>query len=380
MSHSAGRADVAYCGDSLMGVSIAIAVVQILVVAARFYARYVQRVAYAVDDYLIIPSLIASLGQSALYIVLLKIGGLGYHLEYVMQTPEKLVNLQKVTFLSEPSLMRPLIRFQGLVANQILDFPFTVTPAKISILLFYIRIFSTPKFRTIAYTVGFIVLGHGIGVFFAAIFQCAPVQYAWDKTIPGGSCFDQQAFYRYVSPPNILTDVLILVMPLPFVWKLQTRMTQKLALTGVFILGGMGTVASVLRMTIFFQENALTDPTWASVNLGIWTVIEAGIIIISACLPSIWPLIVRILPRKLMSKHSSKTRGQRYTASNVKAKVGDGFSRLGENITGETDKWPLGMNPSHDSPSTSIHGQVLAKGESISLRSLDETRREPRYS
>lgn len=27
---------------------------------------------------------------------MLKIGGLGYHLEYVMQTPEKLVNLQKV--------------------------------------------------------------------------------------------------------------------------------------------------------------------------------------------------------------------------------------------------------------------------------------------
>ena len=42
-----------------MGVSIAIAVVQILVVAARFYARSVQRVAYAVDDYLIIPSLVA---------------------------------------------------------------------------------------------------------------------------------------------------------------------------------------------------------------------------------------------------------------------------------------------------------------------------------
>ncbi|KAE8421554.1 hypothetical protein BDV36DRAFT_292202 [Aspergillus pseudocaelatus] len=260
-----------------------------MVVIARFYARYLQRVAYAVDDYLIILSLIASLGQSALYIVLLKIGGLGYHLEYVMQTPEKLVNLQK-----------------GLVANQILDFPFTVTPAKISILLFYIRIFSTPKFRMIGW------------------FYCP---WPRDRGLFRGDIpmFPCAAFYRYVSPPNILTDVLILVMPMPFVWKLHTRMTQKLALTGVFLLGGLGTVASILRMTIFFQENALTDPTWASVDLGIWTVLEAGIIIISACLPSIWPLIVRILPRRLVSKHSSsKARGHRYTASNVKAKVGDG--------------------------------------------------------
>ncbi|KAE8323483.1 hypothetical protein BDV39DRAFT_217727 [Aspergillus sergii] len=363
MSESSGNTDVAYCGDSLMGVSIAIGVVQILVVAARFYARYLQRVACAVDDYLIIPSLVA----------------LPMHTASCLTPPRNSLIFKRWHYLRASS-RRPLTRFQGLVANQILDFPFTVTPAKISILLFYIRIFSTPKFRMIAYAVGFIVLGHGIGVFFAAIFQCSPVQYAWDKTIEGGSCFDQQAFYRYVSPPNILTDVLILVMPLPFVWKLHTRMTQKLALTGVFLLGGLGTVASILRMTIFFQENALTDPTWASVNLGIWTVLEAGIIIISACLPSIWPLIVRILPRKLVSKHSSKTRGHRYTASNVKAKVGDGFSRLGENVTGETDKWPLDVNPLHESQLASIHDQGLVKGDSISLRSLNGSRQEPRYS
>ncbi|KAE8150971.1 hypothetical protein BDV25DRAFT_139312 [Aspergillus avenaceus] len=333
--------DTAYCGGSLMGVSIAFAVMQIIVVAARFYARYVQRVACALDDYLIIPALIASLGQSALYIVLLKVAGLGYHLDYVMQTPEKLVALQK-----------------GLVANQILDFPFTVAPAKISILLFYVRIFDTPRFRMLAYTVGFIVIGHGIGVFFAAIFQCSPVRYAWDKTIQG-SCFNQQAFYRYVSPPNILTDVLILVMPLPFVWNLHTQLTQKLALTGVFLLGGLGTVASILRMTIFFQENALTDPTWTSVNLGIWTVLEGAIIIIAACLPSVWPLIVRILPRKLVSKASSKNRNMPYTSGRAR---GDVFP-WARNRT-ETDKWPLDV--------AGYERQVSSQAaESVSLRSLD---------
>lgn len=155
-----------------------------------------------------------------------------------------------------------------------------MTPAKISILLFYIRIFSFRNFRILAYIVGGIVISHGIGVFFAAIFQCSPITYTWDKTIIGGSCFDQEAFYRYVSPPNIVTDVLILVMPLPYVWKLQTQVEQKVALTGVFLLGSLwvsplrdicdqndpdlddrGTVASIFRMTIFFQESAMTDPT-----------------------------------------------------------------------------------------------------------------------
>ncbi|RAL01565.1 uncharacterized protein BO80DRAFT_62467 [Aspergillus ibericus CBS 121593] len=314
---------VPYNGDALIGVSIAIAIVQIVIVGARFYTRHIQKLALALDDYLIFLALIASLGQSALYIILVKLAGVGHHMSYVEQTPKKLVILQK-----------------GLYANEILDFPFTVTPAKISILMFYVRIFSTRTFKIMAYVVGAIVLGHGIGVLFAAIFQCWPIAYVWNHTIEGGSCFNQVAFYRYVSPPNILTDVLILVMPLPYVWKLHTRNGQKLALTGVFLLGGVGTVASILRMAIFFQENATTDPTWTSTKLGIWTVLEGGIIIISACLPPIWPLLVRILPKQLRSKGSSNTRQRRYTASQAKAKGPEGFSRLGDNSQSDQCQTP----------------------------------------
>ncbi|KAK4867733.1 hypothetical protein LT330_001243 [Penicillium expansum] len=218
-----------------------------------------------------------------------KRGGVGHHLEYVARTPSKLVILQK-----------------GLYANQILDFPFTIAPAKISILLFYVRIFPVRKFRIFAYILGAVVLGHGIGVLLAAIFQCSPIAYAWDKTIVGGSCFNQQAFFRFVSPPNIITDVLILVMPLPYVWRLHTHIGQKVALTGVFLLGSLGTVASILRMTIFFQESAFADPTWTSVKLGIWTILESGIIIIAACLPSVWPLISKILRRQHTTDSTSK--------------------------------------------------------------------------
>lgn len=49
---------VAYCGQQLVGVSIAIAVIQILVVSARFYTRYLQHTAFWLDDYLIIPALV----------------------------------------------------------------------------------------------------------------------------------------------------------------------------------------------------------------------------------------------------------------------------------------------------------------------------------
>ncbi|OQE27988.1 hypothetical protein PENFLA_c005G06677 [Penicillium flavigenum] len=324
----ADTSTVAYCGQQLIGVSVAIAAIQIIIVGARFYTRYIQRVANGIDDYLMIPALIASLAQSALYIYLAKRGGVGYHLEYVAQTPSKLVILQK-----------------GLYANQILDFPFTVAPAKISILLFYVRIFPVRKFQIFAYIVGAVVLGHGIGVLLAAIFQCSPIAYTWDKTIVGGSCFNQEAFFRYVSPPNILTDVLILAMPLPYVWKLHTHIGHKVALTGVFLLGSLGTVASILRMTIFFQESALTDPTWTSVKLGIWTILESGIIIIAACLPPIWPLVSKILRRQLFVNSSSTQQPRpRYSNTPRHVKVGPGFSQLGHSAKG--DKSPLNLKVS----------------------------------
>jgi hypothetical protein len=207
-----------------------------------------------------------------------KRGVIGYHLEYVAKSPGKLIILNQVRSLSD-QMGGPIwtVHEQGLYANEILDFPFSVTPAKISILLFYARIFQVRTFRTITYIVGAIVIAHGIGVLFAAIFQCSPIAFTWNKAITGGSCFDQQAFYRYVSPPNIATDILILVMPLPYIWKLHTRLGHKLALTGVFVLGGLwviselpetyfltknrGTVASILRMTTFFEESAMADPT-----------------------------------------------------------------------------------------------------------------------
>ncbi|PYI19151.1 hypothetical protein BO99DRAFT_147385 [Aspergillus violaceofuscus CBS 115571] len=61
--------NVPYNGGSLLGVAIAMAILQIVGVIARFYTRHSQRIAYALDDFLIVIALIASLGQSALYVV-----------------------------------------------------------------------------------------------------------------------------------------------------------------------------------------------------------------------------------------------------------------------------------------------------------------------
>ena len=72
---------------------------------------------------------------------------------------------------------------------------------------------------------------------FVAVFECRPVAFYWDKTIEGGSCIDQAAFYRWNGVANLLIDFIIWSLTLPVIWRLQLNVKQRLSLTAVFLLG-----------------------------------------------------------------------------------------------------------------------------------------------
>ncbi|KAJ5563643.1 hypothetical protein N7535_008807 [Penicillium sp. DV-2018c] len=284
-----------YSGDALIGVAAAIAAVQILFVAARFYTRFMLRTKVGLDDYLVLLALIASLGKSALYITIVKKGGVGYHFEYISQMPDTLAVMRKYFF-----------------ARNVIDYPFVITPVKMAFLVFYLRIFTTRKFRLLVYVVGSLVLAVGLGAFIEAFMQCRPIAYYWNRTIPGGSCIHRIQAYWVLCPLNVLTGILILLIPIPAVWNLHATRGKKLAVTGVFLLGGIGTLASILRMSIYFAKvrEAMQDPTWFEVRLGILALLEGGMLIIAACLISIWPLFTHIAPRRfrdIFSRQPQKT-------------------------------------------------------------------------
>lgn len=105
------------------------------------------------------------------------------------------------------------------------------------------RIFCTRGFQIAAYAIGSLILALGITVFFETIFQCAPhgLSYGWANGIGPvyEKCLNQTVFYRAVSPINVATGVMISALPIPLIWRLQAPKSQKLALTGVFLLSGL---------------------------------------------------------------------------------------------------------------------------------------------
>ncbi|KZN88292.1 hypothetical protein EN45_068640 [Penicillium chrysogenum] len=281
-----------YSGNGLVGPIAAIAAVQTVFVAAKFYTRFMQRVKFDLDDYLILLALVASLACSIIFIVLAEIGVIGYHFDYVSEMPDKVILARKCT-----------------LALEILDYPFTITPAKLAVLLFYLRIFTTRKFQILVYIIGSLVLALGVSVLLENFLQCRPFPYIWDRSIPGGTCIHPVDAYRVFAPVNVLTGVLILVIPIPAVWNLHVPKAHKVAVTGVFLLGGLGNVASISKMVINFAESdfARDDPTWFAAKYGVLTILEGSLIIIAACIISIWPLFTQFMPRRFRTTFARST-------------------------------------------------------------------------
>lgn len=134
------------------------------------------------------------------------------------------------------------------------------------------------------------------------IFQCSPVEKAFNKGLPG-TCIDNARFWYANAGFSISTDVVILLIPMPLVYQLQIPRVQKIALALVFALGGFVVITSCLRVTTIDIIANTTDVTY-DVSSTMWSIIEPNIAVICACLPMIRPLIVRVFP-KFMSKKTS---------------------------------------------------------------------------
>lgn len=123
-----------------------------------------------------------------------------------------------------------------------------IAMVKFSILLYYKRIFTentarmlvTIWFQRALYFMGAVMVSWLIifqGLF---IFACTPINWFWDHEPVTGHCpADIQKIFYVQVIPNIATDLMLLALPMPLIWRLQLPKAQKLALIGIFLLGSL---------------------------------------------------------------------------------------------------------------------------------------------
>ena len=109
---------------------------------------------------------------------------------------------------------------------------------KCSVLLLYDRIFSrtSPRFRILLMATTGIIFAWAVGSVCSTLFRCSPVKFFWNKDI-NGSCSNAKTGRIAAAALNSAIDVILLVLPVPLVWKLMLPSKQKLAVIGIFGLG-----------------------------------------------------------------------------------------------------------------------------------------------
>ena len=113
---------------------------------------------------------------------------------------------------------------------------------KLSILLFYERIFGIPKpmFRYVLLEMGGFVIAYSLAGILGINLQCIPLSDLW--TTPSNSplaCISFGTLVTTTGVINIVTDITILSLPMPILWSLQVPKSRRWQLVTVFSLGGL---------------------------------------------------------------------------------------------------------------------------------------------
>lgn len=112
---------------------------------------------------------------------------------------------------------------------------------KLSVLFFYIRVFTEKSFLWKTYVLLGLTTAFFIGCFLSAIFQCSPVDFAWhywDK-LHVGHCINLHDLLWANSLINIILDGLIILLPIPTLWSLTLPTLRKIGLLLMFSLGAL---------------------------------------------------------------------------------------------------------------------------------------------
>ncbi|WEW58170.1 hypothetical protein PRK78_003638 [Emydomyces testavorans] len=201
---------------------------------------------------------------------------------------------------------------KGIFVSQVL-YKIVVTLTKTSILLLYLRVFSVARgFCRCCIAMIIFTVVSCIAYLGPTIWQCQPIHAFWDRSVPH-VCISNRIIWLSYALINIVSDFVILFLPMQQVLRLQLKLRDKIALIMIFMLGGFVCITSIIRTTSFPASSQLSDVTWNTILISVWSAIEINTGIICACLPMIRKPLSFLFPN-IFSASNRSTSGP-YTLS-----------------------------------------------------------------
>ncbi|KAF9881761.1 hypothetical protein CkaCkLH20_00907 [Colletotrichum karsti] len=155
---------------------------------------------------------------------------------------------------------------------------------KITFLFQFYQIFRHVRVMRIVYLVAIFIVGAwSITQILLAVLVCVPIEANWNPSVPGVvTCLPTFVATYINATGTMVTDVIVLFLPLPTLWSLRLRGRQIWAVFGVFGIGAIVPVISAGRIWSLSHP-----PPKGYMSTACWTIAEIGVGVITASLATI---------------------------------------------------------------------------------------------
>jgi hypothetical protein len=178
---------------------------------------------------------------------------------------------------------------------------------KASILVFYLRFSVSKRFNTAVYFVLSVVVAYTLMGAFSFLYACQPMIRTWVPSTPG-TCINVNAWYGTLVSLNVLTDLVLLLLPFWILKPLRVCFAQKAAIAAVLGAGSFVLGVSVYRLFLTVTYRGDKDfPHRLAVNY-LWLIIEVNVALICACLPCLRSLVGRYMPSLMVTPRQTPPR------------------------------------------------------------------------
>ncbi|KAL5594391.1 hypothetical protein BROUX41_001326 [Berkeleyomyces rouxiae] len=294
---------VADRGPQVFRTVLATAILATLFFAARMYCRIFIIRNFTIDDRFLLVAWVVAIGLSC-DIMIGASAGIGRHDGDISDQQVVVIRKTEYTFTVLYNLCLAL--------------------TKTSILLFYLRL--SRNINSFLRLSSWFLIGvlnvSAIVLTLMNIFQCSPVKASWTPITGNVKCILLLKQFLCAAPINVITDLAILLLPLPVLTGMKLPLRQKIVLVSTFLLGIFITIIDVVRL--YFLQKAYQnvpeddstpgpfgpqlDLMWHGALAVTWSLVEVNLGIVWACIPTLKPLVIRILPMLVVDPDANTTK------------------------------------------------------------------------
>jgi hypothetical protein len=116
----------------------------------------------------------------------------------------------------------------------------TVSLGKLAICCFYRRLFPQKPVLIVVGATAAVLIGNSIASTIVILAACKPFSANWGPVeVQATHCINKEALFVWATLPNILTDAVLLAVPIPIVLRLHASNGLKVGLLATFLFGSM---------------------------------------------------------------------------------------------------------------------------------------------